>query len=115
MKPKIYREVIDNLVAMCQHESGNTSAERVKSGIWNANAKPDFLPDQYAINEMLGRLSVPDRGIIANMLAREIERGVFETLKALEASQIPPFEDGYEGSPYNDFMGRLNGWSWPKY
>jgi hypothetical protein len=39
--------------------------------------------------------------------------GVFETLKALEEFQIAPFVDGYEGSPYHDFIGRLDGWEWP--
>lgn len=41
--------------------------------------------------------------------------GVFETLKVLEQAQIPPFENGYEGSPYEDFTGRLvlDDWPWP--
>jgi len=40
--------------------------------------------------------------------------GVFETLKTLEEFQIEPFTDGYEGSPHNDFVGRLDDWSWPE-
>lgn len=51
------------------------------------------------------------------MLSQEVITGVFETLKALEQFEIQPFEDGYEGSPYNDFIGRVNPnnqWPWPE-
>ena len=48
------------------------------------------------------------------MLAGEVVTGVFETLKALEQFQIAPFEDGYEGSAFEDFIGRLNDWNWPE-
>jgi hypothetical protein len=47
-------------------------------------------------------------------MAKEGELGVFETLKALEEFQIAPFESGYEGSPFNDFIGRLDDWQWPE-
>jgi hypothetical protein len=40
-------------------------------------------------------------------MAAEVELGVFETLKALEQFQIPPFETGYEGSAFNDLSGAL--------
>jgi len=42
--------------------------------------------------------------------------GVFETLKVLEEAQIDPFKGGNEGSPYEDFIGRLtlDHWSWPE-
>jgi hypothetical protein len=48
------------------------------------------------------------------MLAHEFAGGVFETLKALEAFDIAPFREGYEGSPYHDFIGRLADWEWPE-
>lgn len=48
------------------------------------------------------------------MLANEVVTGVFETLKVLEQFRVPPFEDGYEGSPINDFIGRLGDWKWPQ-
>jgi hypothetical protein len=41
------------------------------------------------------------------------ESGVFIALRVLHDESIPPFDDGYEGTPFNDFVGRLNGWSWP--
>jgi hypothetical protein len=31
----------------------------------------------------------------------------------LHEAGIQPFEDGYEGTPYHDFVGRLIDWSWP--
>ena len=45
---------------------------------------------------------------------QEVVTGVFETLKVLEQYQIEPFKDGYEGSPFNDFIGRLADWNWPE-
>jgi len=49
---------------------------------------------------------------LAQRLAKEVELGVFEILKALERFKVEPFESGYEGSPHNDFVGRLDGWEW---
>lgn len=40
--------------------------------------------------------------------------GVHTALVALHESAIPPFEEGYEGTPFHDFIGRLNGWTWPE-
>ena len=37
-----------------------------------------------------------------------------EALKVLERFQVPPFEDGYEGSPHEDFTGRMANWNWPE-
>jgi len=48
------------------------------------------------------------------MLKQEVELGVFETLKVLEQFQVEPFKDGYEGSPFHDFIGRLGNWQWPE-
>lgn len=112
-KPKVYREVIDELVAVCHEGQGQIGAKRARAGVWNQNATQEYLTDQHEINSLLSRMSVADREILAKMLSSEVERGVFETLKALEQFQVSPFEDGYEGSPYNDFIGRLDGWKWP--
>jgi hypothetical protein len=112
-KPPAYREMIDELVRVCKDGQGQIGARRVRAGVWNANATPDFIPDQHAINLLLKRLSAEDREIIAGMLAQEVVTGAFETLKVLEKFEIEPFRDGYEGSPYNDFIGRLDDWSWP--
>lgn len=113
-KPELYRSFIDDLVEMCNHGQGQIGAKRVLDGIWNQNATPDSLQEQHEINLMLGRLSDSDRRIIATMLSNEVVTGVFETLKTLEDYAIPPFESGYEGSPFHDFIGRLDDWEWPE-
>jgi hypothetical protein len=113
-KPRIYRELIDELVLMCKDGQGQIGAERVREGVWHEHATEDFIPEQHQINMLLKRLTPAEREILARMLAEEVETGVFETLKALEQFEIKPFQDGYEGSPYNDFIGRLADWEWPK-
>ena len=113
-KSQAYRKMIDELVDVCQHGQGQIGALRAREGVWNKNATQDFIPDQHAINLLLKRLSAEDREIIAGMLAGEVVTGIFETLKVLEKFQVEPFNDGYEGSPYNDFIGRLDDWSWPE-
>jgi hypothetical protein len=113
-KPKKYRDIIDALVSMCQEGQGQIAARRVRDGIWNQNATEDFIPEQHEINLFLQRLTVSEREILAEMLAQEVVKGVFETLKTLEAFQVPPFEEGYEGSPFDDFLWRLDEWEWPE-
>jgi len=112
-KPPLYRDVIDALVRACKEGQGQIGAERARAGVWNRNATQDFIPDQHEINLLLQRMSAADREILSGMLKHEVEVGVFETLKILEQFQVAPFEDGYEGSPYNDFIGRLANWKWP--
>lgn len=99
---------------MCHDGQGQIDSERVRKGVWNQNANADFIPEQHQINLLLERLSPSDREILAGMLAQSVVTGVFETLKTLEEFQIEPFTDGYEGSPYHDFVGRLDDWSWPE-
>ena len=113
-KPKKYRDVIDELVRMCHGGQGQIGARRARSGVWNQNATNEVLPEQQEINLLLARMSAADREILARILTAEVERGVFETLKALEEFEVSPFTDGYEGSPFHDFVGRLNGWEWPE-
>jgi hypothetical protein len=113
-KPQIYRDVIDQLVKACHEGQGQIGARRARAGVWNASATPERIPDQHAINLLLARLSEADRETIAQMLVDEVVTGVFESLKVLEEFAIPPFEDGYEGSPFNDFIGRLDDWEWPE-
>jgi hypothetical protein len=113
-KPKLYREVIDHLVSVCREGQGQIGARRVRAGLWNANATREALPDEHEINALLARMSKPDREVLARMLVGEVELGMFEALKALEEFDVAPFETGYEGSAFNDFIGRLNGWQWPE-
>jgi hypothetical protein len=114
-KPLLYRQVIDELVRACKEGQGQLAAERARKGIWNSNATADYISDQHAINLLLKRLSAADREILAGMLADQVVTGVFEALKVLEQFEIEPFQDGYEGSPFNDFIGRLSDWEWPEF
>ena len=113
-KPKVYREIIDELVDVCHHGQGQIGSNRARAGLWNQNATPNYLPDQHRINALLHRLAPPERETLAQMLAEAFEGGVFETLKALESFEIAPFVGGYEGSPFHDFIGRLADWDWPE-
>jgi hypothetical protein len=114
-KPLLYRQVIDELVRACKEGQGQLAAERARKGIWNQNATVDYIPEQHAINLLLKRMSAADREILAGMLADQVVTGVFEALKVLEQFEIEPFQDGYEGSPFNDFIGRLSDWEWPEF
>src|SRR5450432_3088427 len=112
-KPPIYRELIDELVRVCKNGQGQIGARRAREGVWNRNATRDFIPEQHEINLFLKRMTPADREILAGMLVDAVETGMFETLKALEQCEIEPFKGGYEGSPYDDFIGRLADWEWP--
>jgi hypothetical protein len=113
-KPQLYRTFIDHMVRVCHEGQGQLAAKYVRAGVWNPNATPQFLKDQYEVNALLARMPQADREILGRILSDEVERGVFETLKALERFEIAPFEGGYEGSPFNDFVGRLGDWEWPE-
>lgn len=114
-KPDIYRDLIDALVKVCRSGQGQVGADRARRGVWNPHVAEDGDADQHALNLLLQKLSLSERDALARALEHAFEDGVFETLKALEEAQIPPFQDGYEGSPYHDFVGRLGGdWEWPQ-
>ncbi|QIF04890.1 DUF6547 family protein [Roseimicrobium sp. ORNL1] len=114
-KPAVYKQVIDHLVEECKSGQGQIGPARARQGVWNANATADFIPEQHKINVLLSELTEEQRDILAGVLEQQFSAGVFESLKALEIFAIKPFEDGYEGSPYNDFIGRLtlDDWAWP--
>lgn len=117
-KPKIYRDFIDQMVYACNEGAGQLGASRIMNGVWNRN-KPEHLDDfQNGLNNLLKRLEVQDRTLLAKLLAQTFSDGVFETIKVLEEFEIEPFETGYEGSPFNDFIGRLindeDPWEWPE-
>jgi len=114
-KPAVYRVVIDEMVHFCREDQGQIGPNRARAGVWHRDATPDFLPEQHAINALLQRLSAEEREVLAGVLAHRVELGMFEALKVLEQYQVPPFGDGYEGSPCNDFIGRMSGdWDWPE-
>jgi hypothetical protein len=89
----------------------------IESGLGYGTGLPgvdaDDLPDQHAANVLLARLDRSEREILAVMLAQAFVGGVHETLVVLHEAEIPPFDDGYEGTPFHDFVGRLDDWPWP--
>ncbi|MEM8746860.1 MAG: DUF6547 family protein [Actinomycetota bacterium] len=105
-----YRSFID-LVDKCRTDFYE---ERALSGVWNRNARPDFVPEDHEKNLLLQSLTLEQRRVLGAMLMELYVSGVFDTLVALHEEQIEPFDRGYESSPFNDFMGRLLGdWDWP--
>lgn len=113
-KPLKYRLALDAMVDMCQSGQGQVGANCVRSAIWNPNASDSKLSDQHSMNLLLGKLSSQERETLAKVMTQEVQLGVFEALKTLEQHEFAPFEDGYEGSPCEDFVGRLQGWMWPE-
>lgn len=111
---ELYRRVIDALVDDCRSGQGQIGVRRARAGVWNANATPTFLPDQYEVNVLLDELSAHDRETVGRLLAGAFEGGVFAALRVLYEAQAPPFDRSYEGTPFNDFIGRLDGWAWPE-
>jgi hypothetical protein len=127
-KPAKYRHVIDALVEMCQTGAGQISATKVLADRWpliDPNHAPMGIPEvdiafsnmaraNNEVADFVSRLSDQDRKVLARMLAGEVFSGVFETLKTLERFEVEPFLDGYEGSPFEDLVGRNEGWQWPE-
>lgn len=132
---RTYRLLVDCLVRSCRRGEGRIAPRRVVAGIWNKNAtktaisrmkkdlargklvSPEFLrmmQRQFEINELLSQMSPRQRESVARMLSDAFSEGVFTTLKELYKSRIVPFDKAYEGSPFDDFTGRLHGWPWPK-
>ena len=107
-----YKTVIDRLVHTCHQGQGQIGPCRARAGVWNpAAADPRYdMPDQRRWNALLAGMSMADREVLAEMLAHAFESGVHSTLLVLHEEQITPFEDGFAGTPFHDFVGRLDGW-----
>lgn len=110
----LYRTLIDELVEECRQGQGQIGPRKARAGTWNRNDKVlDDFPEQRRINALLSRMGQDDREVLAQILADAFQGGVFIALRVLHDHQVPPFEDGYEGTPFNDFAGRLQDWPWP--
>jgi hypothetical protein len=111
----LYRKLIDEMVKSCREGQGQIGRRRVRTGEWNRNAVPDSQEwaDQHAFNMLLGKLSQEDREVLGTMLAQEFESGIHEALVILHEWGIQPFDQAVEGTPFHDFVGRLDGWEWP--
>ena len=112
---ELYRTLIDELVKECREGQGQVGSRRARTGIWNPSADtvPNDLPEQRRINVLLAAIGQEDRELLAQMLVEAFESGMFTALRILHDYQVSPFEDGYEGTPFNDFAGRLDDWPWP--
>lgn len=112
---RLYRKMIDTLVVACATGPGQVSASRVRVGVWNANAEEvsDAPAEQHAMNALLASLDPGQRDTLALLFAQEFASGVFNTLEVLHAARLSPFDTGYEGSPSDDFLDRMDGWEWP--
>jgi exonuclease III len=111
-----YRQAIDAMVDDCLTGQGQTGPRRVRTGVWNTAAGDASIdmPDQTEMNRLLADLSTEQREVLSAMLAQEFVSGIHQALVAFHECGIEPFEDGYEGTPFHDFVGRLNGWRWPE-
>ena len=111
----MYRQMIDAMVVSCAQQ-GQVSAERVRVGVWNTNAAEaeDIDPRQRTMNELLAALPEGQREALAWLFAEEFTSGIFNALEVLHAARLTPFVAGYDGSPSDDFLGRLDGWEWPE-
>jgi hypothetical protein len=110
-----YRTLIDTLVQACREGQGQVDPGRARRGVWNPEAadRPDEMPDRQRTNVLPAGVSECDRNVLADMLLGAFESGAHEALVILQEAAVAPFEDGYEGTPFHDFVGRLHGWSWP--
>lgn len=111
-----YRALIDALVDECRNGQGKVLPGWVRRGIWSeyANKHPEEMPDEYRMNLLLTRLSSDDRDAVARMLELSYQGAVHDAIAVLHEREVPPFQEGYEGTPYQDFMGRLvTDWEWP--
>ncbi len=112
----LYRQMIDAMVLACAQGPGQVSAERIRVGVWNANAEEvaDADPSQHAMNTLLAALTPEQRDVLAGRLAEEFASGVFNALEVLHAADLTPFDEGYEGNPSDDFLARMDAWQWPQ-
>lgn len=110
---RTYRTLVDLLVDACRTGQGQIGPRRARAGLWNANATAQQLPEQHELNLFLARLSEADREILARMLEQSFSGGVHAALATLHEAKLAPFDKAYEGTPFHDFVGRLNGWEWP--
>ena len=111
----LYRQIIDAMVVSCA-DAGQVSAHRIRAGVWNSNAEesPDAAPEQHAMNDLLAHLDEREREVLAALFVEEYSSGIFNALHVLHAARLAPFDEGYDGEPSADFLGRMDGWDWPE-
>jgi hypothetical protein len=111
-----YQAVIDAMVDECRHGQGQVLPGWVRRGVWSQHAldHPGEMPAEQVMNNVLADLDDEQRDVIATMLVLAYEGAMHDALHVLHDHEVPPFDDGYEGAAFNDFMGRLRtDWAWP--
>ncbi|HSX67406.1 DUF6547 family protein [Nocardioides sp.] len=100
-----YRASIDALVDECRNGQGTVLPSWARRAVW---------PPDSEVAELLRRLDSSDREAVARMLEQAYSGAVHDTLRVLEDKGFPNLAQAYEGSPREDFMGRLiTDYEWP--
>ncbi|MBU2695401.1 hypothetical protein CCO04_09935 [Pimelobacter sp. 30-1] len=88
---------------------GTVLPGRVRAGVWSpaAAAHPGQDPEDDAANAVLAGLDPARREVVAGLLEQVYAGAVHDVLRVLHEHEVPPFDDGDEGTPFHDFMGRL--------
>ena len=81
-----------------------------------AEAQRDARPTQADLQNALADKAKAEaqRDALAVLFAEEYASGMFNALEVLHAAQCAPFDRGYDGDPSDDFLGRMDGWTWPE-
>ena len=98
-----YRAIIDDLVTECLSGQGQVVRHHVQ-----------FPPHPDPAGDALADLDDSTRAAVVKAVADAFVAGVHTALVALDARQVSPFDQAYEGTAFHDFMGRLDGWDWPE-
>lgn len=108
-----YRDLIDDLVDRCRNGQGAIAARAARIEPRQPDVPPESSPWSWRMYRVASKLSPEERDDLAALLKHQFEGGVHTALVALHEAEMPPFEDGYEGTPFHDFVGRLADWEWP--
>jgi hypothetical protein len=108
-----YRDLIDELVRECRSGQGDIAPSAVREGPEKPVLPEDTVPWQWRTYRVAAKLTADEREDLAMLLAQQFRSGVHAALVTLHEAQISPFEDGYEGTPFHDFVGGLDDWEWP--
>jgi iron-sulfur cluster repair protein YtfE (RIC family) len=115
-------------VTSCLRGQGQIARRRVIKGVWlhdieeivtqdgpesMSSGDEETAREMTAVNHLLARLDDGERETLARLLDAQFVSGVHEMLVVLHEHEIPPFDDAYEGTPFHDFIGRLDDWTWP--
>ena len=111
-----YKEIIDQLVSETSHGVNERLVVREKGF--------SETSDSRIFNTFLNALSPEQRQMLAQMLHAERVSAIHDVLAVLSwwvdarkagfTFRGEPMPVGIEGGLHLDYIGRLNGWEWPK-